>query len=71
MNTIAPMRVLVVDDCDDNAVMMALLLKQYGHQAAVAESGEAALQKAPEFHPDAMFIDLAMPEVDGLTVAQR
>lgn len=71
MHTIAPMRVLVVDDDDDSAMSMALLLKHYGHQAAVADGGGAALQKAPLFHPDCMFIDLAMPEVDGLAVAQR
>lgn len=64
-------RVLVVDDCDDAAMTMALLLKYCGHEAAVAESGKAALRYAPVFHPDAMFIDLAMPEVDGLTVARQ
>src|SRR5690348_14313354 len=65
------LKVLVVDDSDDNAMMMALLLKQYGHSTLVAESGQAALQHAMSFRPDLMFIDLTMPEVDGLTVAQR
>lgn len=64
-------RVLVVDDSDDAAMTMALLLKHCGHEAAVIESGEAALQKAPAFRPDAMFIDLSMPDIDGLTVARR
>lgn len=71
MHTIAPMRVLVVDDSDDTAMAMALLLKHYGHETMVADHAKEALQKAPEFHPDIMFIDLAMPEIDGLTVAQR
>ena len=50
---------------------MAMLLKHCGYQTVVAEGGEAALQHAPVFHPDAMFIDLSMPEVDGLTVARQ
>ena len=66
-----PMRLLVVDDCDDTAVTMAFLLKRFGHEVVVAAGGEAALQQAPLFHPDAMFIDLAMPVVDGLTVARK
>ena len=71
MSTISPMRVLVVDDNDDAAITMAFLLKRYGHEAIVARSGEAALQQAPVFHPDVMFIDLAMPGIDGLDVARR
>lgn len=69
--TITRLRVLVVDDNDDAAMTMALLLKHCGHEAAVAENGEIALQHAPAFRPDAMFIDLAMPKVDGLTVARQ
>lgn len=71
VSTTSRMRVLVVDDCDDAAMTMALLLRHCGHDAAVAESGKAALEQAPAFCPDAMFIDLTMPEVDGLTVARR
>jgi len=70
MVPVAPMRVLVVDDCDDSAITMAFLLKRFGHEAVVAHGGKAALQQAPLFKPDAMFIDLAMPVVDGLTVAR-
>jgi CheY-like chemotaxis protein len=65
------MRVLVVDDSEDAAMSLAILLKHLGHEAAVAEGGEAALQQAPIFRPDALFIDLAMPVVDGLAVARR
>lgn len=65
------MRLLVVDDSDDTAMTMALLLKHFGHEAAVAESGQAALQVAPTFRPDAMFIDLAMPGIDGFDVVRQ
>ena len=65
------MRVLVVDDNNDAAMTMALLLKHCGHEAQVADSGRAALEKAPSFHPDVMFVDLSMPQIDGLDVARQ
>jgi CheY-like chemotaxis protein len=71
MSTVLPMRVLVVDDSEDTAITMAFLLKRYGHEAVVAHSGEAALQQAPLVRPDAMFIDLTMPGIDGFTVARQ
>jgi CheY-like chemotaxis protein len=71
MSTISPMRVLVVDDCEDAAITMAFLLKRYGHEAVAVTSGEAALQQAPVFRPDVMFIDLAMPQIDGCSVARQ
>lgn len=71
MTAVSPMRVLVVDDCTDTATTLAMLLKHFGHEASIATGGEAALQQAPIFRPDAMFIDLAMPQIDGLSVAKR
>lgn len=68
---VSPMRVLVVDDCTDTATTLAMLLKHFGHEASIATGGEAALQQAPIFRPDAMFIDLAVPQIDGLNVAKR
>lgn len=65
------MRVLVVDDNSDTAMTLAVLLKHCGHEAKAAIGGEAALRVAPLFRPDLMFIDLAMPTVDGLAVARQ
>lgn len=65
------MRILIVDDDADAAITLAALLKHCGHESAVALGGEAALQQAPLFRPEAMFIDLAMPKVDGLRVARQ
>lgn len=65
------MRVLVVDDNHDIAVSLATLLQHCGHDAHTAESGEAALREAPALRPDVMLIDLAMPRIDGLSVARQ
>lgn len=71
MSAASPLRVLVVDDSDDAAVTMAFMLKRFGHEAVVAHGGQEALQQAPQFHPDAMLIDLTMPDIDGFTVARQ
>lgn len=71
MDTSFSMRVLVVDDNHDIAVSLATLLRHCGHDAHTAESGEAALREAPSLRPDVMLIDLAMPRIDGLSVARQ
>jgi PAS domain S-box-containing protein len=64
-------RVLVVDDNKDAAGMLAQLLISSGCQAQVAYDGPSALCKADEFHPHAFVLDLGMPGMSGLTLAER
>jgi CheY-like chemotaxis protein len=70
LDGVGSMRVLVVEDNEDAAATMAILLKHCGHIAHLAGDGETALQQAPLLKPDLMFIDLAMPKLDGLAVAR-
>lgn len=65
------MRVLIVDDIPDVAESLADLLRELGHEVHVSHSGAAALEAAPEFRPEVVFCDLAMPHVDGLAVARK
>lgn len=65
------MRVLVIDDNEDVALGASLLLEMLGCESALVTSGDAALEKAPTFHPDSMLIDLAMPHLDGYELADR
>ena len=63
--------VLVVDDNDDSAASMAMLLQIYGHDARVANDGERCLEVAREFAPHAVVLDIGLPGMDGYEVARR
>jgi signal transduction histidine kinase/CheY-like chemotaxis protein len=63
-------RILIVDDNVDAADSLGIMLSYSGHEVRVAYSGRAALATAREFRPDAMILDLGMPEMDGYTLAR-
>ena len=65
------LRVLVVEDDSDSAQTLALLLKLWGYEVAVANDGPDALDIAPTFRPDVVFLDLALPRMDGYEVARQ
>jgi CheY-like chemotaxis protein len=69
--TFRPNRVLVVDDSDDAAWALASLLQWRGHDVHVAHSGARAIDLAERLHPAVIFLDLAMPEMDGFETALR
>ncbi|HEX4591591.1 MAG TPA: response regulator, partial [Gemmataceae bacterium] len=64
-------RVLVVDDNVDGADSLARLLRLGGHEVRLAHDGPAALTTAEEFHPDAVILDIGLPDMNGLEVARR
>ena len=64
-------RVLVVDDNEDSADSLALLLRLAGHLVETAHDGEAALEAAERFQPDAILLDLGMPRLNGYEVCER
>ena len=66
-----PHRVLLVDDNIDHVKMLALLLKEMGHQTEMATSGHAAINIARRFRPDVVLLDLALPDVDGAFVCRQ
>jgi CheY-like chemotaxis protein len=64
-------RLLVVDDNEDAANSLALLLKLKGHHVQVAHHGTSALKIAENYRPDMIFLDIGMPGMDGYEVARR
>ena len=69
--SVARLRVLVVDDNKDAADSAALLLRRSGHEVRTAYSGGEALDAALADRPDAVLLDLGLPEIDGYEVARR
>jgi signal transduction histidine kinase/ActR/RegA family two-component response regulator len=65
------LHILVVDDNQDSASSMTLLLEMQGHEVCVAHSGQAALERAAERTPDAILLDIGMPGMNGYEVARR
>jgi CheY-like chemotaxis protein len=63
------LNVLIVDDYVDAATTLSRLLAHYGHKVQACYSSAAALEIAKQLCPDVIFLDLAMPEVDGFDVA--
>jgi len=64
-------RVLVVDDNTDAAASLALLLQMEDYEVCTAADGEEAIEQARTFRPQIIFMDLAMPRLDGLEAARR
>jgi signal transduction histidine kinase len=63
-------RVLVVDDNRDAADSLGLLLGLQGLDVAIAYDGRSALDAMHDRRPQAVFLDIGMPDMDGLEVAR-
>jgi len=59
-------QVLIVEDSRINSMLISALLAKYGLQPEVAENGAIALKRTEEKSWDLIFMDVQMPEMDGL-----
>lgn len=66
-----PLRVLIVDDCEDTTASLAWLIRAWGFDADEANSGPEALRLAAASAPDVALLDLMMPRMDGWAVARE
>jgi CheY-like chemotaxis protein len=65
------LKVLVVDDNQDSAQTLGLLLELVGYKTSMAHDGEDALQKALDLKPDVVLLDIGLPKLNGYEVARR
>ena len=63
--------VLVIDDCQDNLLLMELLLQSEGYRVNLASNGTQGLAEIKKSVPDLVVLDLMMPDLSGLEVIQR
>jgi two-component system, OmpR family, response regulator len=64
-------RVLVVDDEPSLAELLASVLRYEGWEIRTAADGTSAVRTAREFQPDAILLDIMLPDFDGLEVLRR
>ena len=66
-----PIRVLTVDDEASLTELLALAMRYEGWEVTTAGSGLAAVQAARDVRPDAIVLDMMLPDFDGLEVMRR
>ncbi|HEV2611691.1 MAG TPA: ATP-binding protein [Noviherbaspirillum sp.] len=66
-----PLRILVVDDNVDAALMLAMLLESLGHEVLMEHGSRRALERARLEKPDVCILDIGLPDMDGNELAQR
>jgi CheY-like chemotaxis protein len=62
---------LVVDDNEDAADTMGMLLETMGHPVGIAYNAADALAMARRLSPAVLFLDIGMPDMDGYTLARK
>ncbi|KAF1081727.1 MAG: CheY [Candidatus Rifleibacterium amylolyticum] len=60
---------LIIEDNEQNFYMMRFLLEKKGFKVLGAENGRLGVQMAIEHIPDAILLDIQLPEMDGYAVA--
>ncbi len=66
-----PVRVLLVEDTEDNRMMMRRLLELSGYEVSEAVNGVEAVRAAERETPNVILMDLSLPIVDGLAATRR
>ncbi len=64
-------RVLVVDDEDNISFLVSSALKLEGCEVRTAATGQEAVLEADKFGPDAVVLDVMLPDCDGFDVLRR
>jgi two-component system OmpR family response regulator len=67
----SPLRVLVVDDEVNIAELIGMALRYEGWQVNTAHTGTSAVNAAKDVRPDAVVLDMMLPDIDGMEVLRR
>ena len=65
------MKILIVEDQHYVSSLLADAVRLQGHEVIVAGGGQEGLALIDREHPDAVFLDIVMPEPDGVEVLRR
>jgi DNA-binding response OmpR family regulator len=64
-------RVVIADDDRDTVVTLAFILGDEGYEVRRAYNGREALEAVEDFEPDAVVLDIGMPDPNGWEVARK
>jgi PAS domain S-box-containing protein len=67
----AKRRILVVDDNQDSAISMAMMLQLLGDEVRTAQDGIEAVKLAEQFRPQVVLMDIGMPRLNGYEATRR
>ena len=67
----SPVRVLIVDDEVNLAELISMALRYEGWDVSTANTGSKAVSAAKQFRPDAVVLDMMLPDFDGIEVLRR
>lgn len=71
MNEARALRVLLVDDNEMGSELLAEFLAMSGLETRCAGNGEDALAQAADFEPQAVLVDILLPDMDGYELARQ
>ncbi|HVV87612.1 MAG TPA: ATP-binding protein [Kofleriaceae bacterium] len=64
-------KVLIVDDNEDAADLLSMVLESRGYVTRIARDGPSALRVVEEFRPETALLDIGLPVMDGFELARR
>jgi two-component system cell cycle response regulator DivK len=64
-------KILVVEDNPTNMILTVYILESEGHQVLQAENATLGIRLARENHPDLIFMDIQLPDMDGLEATKQ
>ena len=64
-------KILVVEDNEDEANLIKMILEPEGYEVAIASNGNEGLEKIESDSPDLVVLDVMMPELDGFAMCSK
>lgn len=64
-------KILLVDDDEDLAKLVNIILSQEGYETAWAPNGKVGIEMVESFKPDLIILDVMMPELDGFAACRK